>query len=103
MKLATTAIDATPAAETTGRSKRSPSASLKAFAHRLVLSLALMMVAMTSVGCFLPIYSARPERRVQQLLYTSENLRAMVDEWERFWQLDAPSHLTPIRTHGGVL
>ncbi len=103
MKLATSAIDATPAAETTGRGKRGPSASLKAFANQSVLCLALMMVAMTSVGCFLPIYSARPERRVQQLLYTSENLRALVDEWERFWQLDAPSHLTPIRTHGGVL
>ncbi|WP_391564901.1 hypothetical protein [Allorhodopirellula solitaria] len=76
---------------------------MRAFATRMVFSAALMMTAMTSVGCFLPIYSARPERRVQQLLYTSENLRAMVDEWERFWQLDAPSHLTPIRTHGGVL
>lgn len=59
--------------------------------------------AISAGCCFLPIYSARPERRVQQLLYTSENLRAVVDEWERFWQLDAPSHLTPIRTHGGVL
>ena len=57
----------------------------------------------TSVGCFLPIYSARPERRVQQLLYTSEDLRSMVDEWERFWFLDSPSHMTPIRTHGGIM
>lgn len=103
MKLATTAIDANSAAETTGRAKRDISASLRVIANRLVLSAVLMMAAMTSVGCFLPIYSARPERRVQQLLYTSENLRAVVDEWERFWQLDAPSHLTPIRTHGGIL
>ncbi len=103
MKLATTAIDATFAAETTGRAKRGPSASLRAFATRWILGIVLMMAISTSVGCFLPIYSARPERRVQQLLYTSENLRALVDEWERFWQLDAPSHLTPIRTHGGIL
>ena len=57
----------------------------------------------SSVGCFTPIYSARPERRVQQLLYTSEDMRSLVEEWERFWHLDQPSHLTPIRTHGGLL
>jgi hypothetical protein len=71
---------------------------------RRTLKLAMLAIAMTtSVGCFLPIYSARPERRVQQLLYTSEDLRSIVDEWERFWFLDAPSHMTTIRTHGGVL
>jgi hypothetical protein len=71
---------------------------------RRTLKLAMLAVAMTtSVGCFLPIYSARPERRVQQLLYTSEDLRSIVDEWERFWFLDSPSHMTTIRTHGGVL
>lgn len=57
----------------------------------------------STVGCFVPIYSARPERRVQQLLFTSEDLRSVVDEWERFWFMDQPSHLTPIRTHGGML
>lgn len=57
----------------------------------------------TTVGCILPIYSARPERRVKQLLYTSEDMRALVDEWERFWFLDQPSHLTPTRTHGGII
>ncbi len=69
-----------------------------------VLHLALLVVCVsTSVGCFLPIYSARPERRVQQLLFTSEDLRMIVDEWERFWFLDSPSHLTPLRTHGGII
>ena len=57
----------------------------------------------TTVGCFVPIYSARPERRVQQLMYTSEDLRSVVEEWERFWHLDQPSHMTPIRTHGGIM
>ena len=57
----------------------------------------------TTVGCFVPIYSARPERRVQQLLYTSEDLRAVVEEWERFWFLDVTSHMTVTRTHGGIL
>jgi hypothetical protein len=68
------------------------------------MQLVLLSVCLSSaVGCFVPIYSARPERRVQQLLYTSEDLRSLVDEWERFWFLDSPSHLTPIRTHGGIL
>ena len=70
---------------------------------RAVLSLTLAVAVTSSVGCFLPIYSARPERRVQQLLFTSDNLRQMVDDWERFWQLDHPSHMSPIRTHGGIL
>ncbi len=71
---------------------------------RRALQLTILAVCLsTSVGCFLPIYSARPERRVQQLLFTSEDLRMMVDEWERFWFLDSPSHLTPLRTHGGII
>ena len=71
---------------------------------RRVLQLTVLAVCLsTSVGCFLPIYSARPERRVQQLLFTSEDLRIIVDKWERFWFLDSPSHLTPLRTHGGII
>jgi hypothetical protein len=71
---------------------------------RRLLQLAVLAVCVSStVGCFLPIYSPRPERRVQQLLYTSEDLRNLVAEWERFWFLDQPSHLTPLRTHGGII
>ncbi|MGV3482922.1 MAG: hypothetical protein ACO1RT_00745 [Planctomycetaceae bacterium] len=71
---------------------------------RRALQLTVLAVCLsTSVGCFLPIYSARPERRVQQLLFTSEDLRMIIDEWERFWFLDSPSHLTPLRTHGGII
>jgi hypothetical protein len=73
-------------------------------AMRRILQLTILAVCLTtSVGCFIPIYSARPERRVQQLLFTSEDLRMIVDEWERFWFLDSPSHLTPLRTHGGII
>lgn len=71
--------------------------------QRLASATILSLVAMTSVGCFVPIYSARPERRVQQLLFTSDDLRSLVDEYERFWFLDSPSHMTTIRTHGGIL
>jgi len=71
--------------------------------RRLLKITLLAACMMTTVGCFVPIYSARPERRVEQLLFTSEDLRAALSEWERFWFLDSPSHLTPVRTHGGIL
>ena len=54
-------------------------------------------------GCFLPIYSGDPARRTQQLIYTSEDLRNFVVEWERIWFLDQPGHLTPYNTHGGII
>jgi hypothetical protein len=57
----------------------------------------------TSTGCLIPIYSGDPVRRAQELIYTSEDLRAITDEWERIWFLDQPSHMTPWRTHGGIL
>ncbi|MCH2114286.1 MAG: hypothetical protein MK171_05170 [Pirellulales bacterium] len=57
----------------------------------------------SNTGCLLPMYSADPTRRAQQLIYTSENLRAILDEWERIWFLDMPSHLTPHSTHGGII
>jgi hypothetical protein len=37
------------------------------------------------------------------LIFTSENLRALLDLWERFWFLDMPDHLTPTRVHGGII
>ena len=42
-------------------------------------------------------------RRTEQLIFTSENLRMMVEEWERFWFVDQPDHMTPFRTHGGII
>ncbi|TWT90456.1 hypothetical protein Mal64_08450 [Pseudobythopirellula maris] len=57
----------------------------------------------SSTGCLVPIYSADPARRAQQLIYTSEDLRSFLDEWERIWFLDQPSHMKPYRTSGLVL
>ncbi len=56
-----------------------------------------------NTGCLLPGYSADPTRRSQQLIYTSEDLRSMLDTWERIWFLDQPSHLTPYSVHGGII
>jgi hypothetical protein len=56
-----------------------------------------------STGCLIPMYSGDPVRRAGELLNTSEDLRQALDEWERIWFLDQPSHMTPYRTHGGIL
>lgn len=74
---------------------------------RKVLAALTLVVAtlVLSEGCApvpLPHYAAFPPKRVEETLVDSENLRQAGDEWERFWFLDQPSHMTPFRTHGGL-
>jgi hypothetical protein len=71
--------------------------------RRLLLAATAALWLGTSVGCILPAYSGDPVRRTQQLIWTSEELRLILDEWERFWMLDQPAHTTPYRTHGGII
>jgi hypothetical protein len=71
--------------------------------RRLVGAALLGLVLSGSVGCILPIFSADPAVRTQQLIFTSDNMRALLLEWERIWFLDQPDHMTPHRTHGGVI
>jgi hypothetical protein len=71
--------------------------------RRLIIAIVLGITLGTSTGCLIPIYSADPTRRTRQLIYTSEGLRHLLEEWERFWFLDQPDQLTPYRTHGGVI
>jgi hypothetical protein len=71
--------------------------------RKLLLAVALGSLVGVTTGCILPGYSGDPNRRTQQLIYTSENLRLALDEWERFWLLDQPDHMTPFRTHGGII
>ncbi len=61
----------------------------------------LCLVSSASAQLFVPIYSADPVRRARQLGNTSENLRMMHEEWERFWFFDQPSALTPFPNYGG--
>lgn len=70
---------------------------------RRVLLLA-MVASMTlgNVGCFIPIYSSDPNRRVKELLNQSEDLRQISYEWERIWFTDQPSHMVIDRVHGGI-
>ena len=71
--------------------------------RKWLLTIVTVCSLVSNTGCLLPMYSADPSRRAQQLIYTSENLRALLDEWERIWFLDMPSHLTPHSTHGGII
>jgi hypothetical protein len=71
--------------------------------RRLILGSLLGLALLGNVGCLLPIYSGDPAIRTRELLFTSEDLRAILDEWERIWFLDMPSHMTPRRVHGGVI
>ncbi|MDR0336885.1 MAG: hypothetical protein LBI18_07330 [Planctomycetaceae bacterium] len=71
--------------------------------YRFLLAVLLGTFLMGSTGCLIPMYSGDPGRRDKQLIYHSENLRLIHDEWERLWLLDQPSHMTPYRTHGGII
>lgn len=71
--------------------------------RRLICAALLGVAVASSTGCFSPIFSGDPVRRGRQLIIVSENMRAIMDEWERFWFLDQPDHMTPYRTHGGII
>lgn len=71
--------------------------------RRLILAAMCGILLCTNVGCFIPIYEADPAQRVRQLIWNSEDMRAMRAEWQRFWFQDQPSHLSPVRVHGGVI
>ena len=71
--------------------------------RKLILALTMGWLVAATSGCALPAYSGDPTRRAQEEIYSSENLRLLQDEWERFWLLDEPDHQTPYRTHGGLI
>ena len=71
--------------------------------RKLLLAVVCGCMLGTTTGCFIPAYSGDPSRRVQELMFGSENLRLILDEWQRVWMLDHPDHMTPYRTHGGII
>jgi hypothetical protein len=71
--------------------------------RRLVLAAALCGSLGATGGCALPIYSSDPATRAQELIFSSEDMRMILEEWQRIWFLDQPSHLSPYRTHGGLI
>jgi hypothetical protein len=71
--------------------------------RKLILGLVVGSALAANTGCLLNQYSSNPDERMQQLLYQSEDLRQIKNEWRRFWFNDQPSHLTPERIHGGII
>ncbi len=70
--------------------------------RRLLFLAVVGTFVMANSGCFLNQYSSDPNRRMNELMNHSENLRQVESEWERWWMNDQPSHLTPERVHGGI-
>jgi hypothetical protein len=71
--------------------------------RRLILAALLGTCLASGTGCFLPAYSGDPVTRTQELIFTSEGFRHILEEWERFWFLDQPDHMSPFNTHGGII
>ena len=71
--------------------------------RKFLLALLLGAMACGMTGCILPAYSGDPAIRTSQLYNTSEDLRQVQETWERVWMIDQPSHMTPYRTHGGII
>ncbi|MCE9554920.1 MAG: hypothetical protein K8T91_16320 [Planctomycetes bacterium] len=71
--------------------------------RRFAMALVLGSCLATGTGCFIPAYSGDPVTRTEELIYTSEGYRHILEEWRRIWFLDQPDHLTPFRTHGGII
>ncbi len=71
--------------------------------RRIFYAFLLGVLLSSSAGCLIPMYSAEPARRTRQLIFNSEDMRAMLNTWERVWFLDQPDHMTPQRVHGGVI
>ena len=70
--------------------------------RRLLLAVATAGLVLGNTGCFINRYASDPNQRMDELLNESENLRQIRGEWARWWMIDQPSHLTPIRVHGGL-
>jgi hypothetical protein len=70
--------------------------------RRWLLLVAMAGLVLGNTGCLINIYSSDPNRRILELLNTSEDLRQIEYEWERIWFTDHPSHLTPERVDGAI-
>ena len=70
--------------------------------RRFFMAAACGLLLFANTGCFINMWSSDPNERLDQMLNVSEDLRQIKGEWNRFWMIDQPSHLTPIRVHGGL-
>jgi 4-amino-4-deoxy-L-arabinose transferase-like glycosyltransferase len=89
-------------------SGRKPRARLRwfQFSLRTLLATALLVGPISSwlgpwvVGL---VREWRAEQRQQQLIFTEQDIRKLVEEWERLWNPPQPDKPLPRRTHGGVI
>ena len=49
------------------------------------------------------LFPSQLQGRSDALIFTSESLRRLLEEWERIWFLEQPNHAPPMRTHGGII
>jgi hypothetical protein len=70
--------------------------------RRYLVLAAVAALGLVNTGCLINAYSSDPNRRMNELMSQSEDLRQIELEWERIWFVDQPSHLTPERVHGGI-
>jgi hypothetical protein len=71
--------------------------------RRLFMTMTLACLAFSNTGCFINMWSSDPNTRLREELNVSEDLRQAQKEWERFWMIDQPSHMTPTMVHGGIM
>lgn len=71
--------------------------------RKFLLALLLGALVASTTGCIIPAYSGDPAKRTMQLYNTSEDLRQADEAWDRVWMVDQPSHMSPYRTHGGII
>jgi hypothetical protein len=71
--------------------------------RRLFMAMMLACLALSNTGCFINMWSSDPNTRLEEEMNVSEDLRQAQKEWERFWMIDQPSHLTPTRVNGGIM
>jgi len=71
--------------------------------RRLLLATFVGLTLAANTGCFIPIYSGDPAVRTKELINSSEDMRMILEEWERIWFLDMPSSMSPRRIHGGIM
>ncbi len=71
--------------------------------RRILTMTTACLLMLSNTGCILNMYSADDNIRMEQMLFQSEDLRTIREEWRRIWFNDMPSHLTPERVHGGIV
>ena len=70
--------------------------------RRLLLLASAAGLGLANAGCILNQYPSDQHQRLDVLINQSEDLRQAGQDWRRIWMNDQPSHLTPVRIHGGI-